>query len=133
MAEPSDDIVAQSADLSARVHAAGGPDALISTLAKGVKRQKRALWLLAVSVFIDLCLTGALTVAFSHINANTVTAKNSCKAGNDFRTDDRKLWEFVVALPTKTSNGTTLGQLLGPANEKTLDGFLDTTFALRKC
>lgn len=126
------DIVEQAVDLRVRENAAGTPQDLVTSLVRGLARQKRNLRWIAFSVFLDVLLSIALAIAFINIAHNTDTVKNSCMSGNEFRKNDRQLWDFILTLPAGPGQSP-IQVLTRQQNEKALNAYLNKTFALRVC
>lgn len=134
MSEPTDDgdIAERTKALNLREAAAGGPQALVESLVKGVHRQGRFLKWVAISVVFDIVLSIILGFAVLQINHNAYAVHLTCLSGNTFRANERALWDFVFQLPANP-NETSAEKAFRESQTDKFTAFLDKTFAPRTC
>src|SRR5437899_4570978 len=101
------------------------------------RRNRRLIWGNYVGWALDVALSVLLAVvAFTAVHANSQAARNhdtqvaSCKAGNDARSQNKGLWQFVIE-QVKAANPHPRR-----AEQRVIDQFqakVDTATALRDC
>lgn len=135
----SSDLQAKAAALEAREAEAGGPGAIIDSLVAGLEKQHRTIVWLWVSIALDVLLSLVLTAVAlfavhtaNKVQSNSSITHTSCLAGNEFRSNDRALWDFVLKLPIPADE-TVARRATRIANTAALNSFLDVTFKLRVC
>lgn len=125
---------------------AEGANGLVGALVRGLSRQKLVSRWLVVSICLDVMLT--LGMAYYVIQSseqagqldrntaasalNVVQQHNTCLSGNEFRTNERMLWDQILSLPPQP--GLTPLQLKARlTSNRQIRGYLDTAFKLRNC
>lgn len=76
----SDDIERRADELTAREVEAGGPGALVDSLAQGLKRQGRYIFITAISVAADILLSVILAIVVLVVNHATDRANSNAVA-----------------------------------------------------
>jgi len=142
--EPDPDLAIQAAD---RLH--GSVDGLreeIANLRVFGKRNRHLIWGLAVSLVLDVCLSGAVTIlavksaqAADRASETTSLATRNrdqqivtCRAGNEARAAQVQLWTYVLDLVAQGPRP----QQLDPQQAQRLQqlrGYLSTGFTARDC
>lgn len=139
-----EDIVSRADATDARM----GDDAegMIRSLVRGLDHQRRVSRWLALSIVLDIAMTFMVVFFFTRgveqgvqIDRNSaavaqarVTQRASCLSGNEFRENERLLWDRILSLPP--APGRTPEQVA--ASVKTtasINSFLDVAFKLRVC
>lgn len=112
---------------------------MIAYLMKAHRRDRRRWIVTWTSIMIDVVLSAALAVLWvisdsqTHdIQSNAVSVKASCVSGNEFRTAERSLWEFILTQPPTTPQ--TPDRAAARAKQaESFRLYLDKAFALRDC
>lgn len=117
---PENDLEGRVADLKAREVAAGGPEALVSSLASGLSKLRRYVLIASIGLVLDIALSvvavltvlslqhsehslrtavGQQAVNTTDIASNRNVAYRDCLASNSFKATDKALWEFYLTQP----------------------------------
>lgn len=121
-------------ELNERLDATDLPKA-VYVLVKDAHKRKRQMKLLAISIALDLILTGGLAaLSFKthslakQAESNRTAIIRNCETSNDARSKNNELWQFAFNLPETTKPT--------PQQQDNIDKFkakVDDTFMLRDC
>ncbi len=124
----------RNAELDKKIESTDLPNA-VDTLLKDAKSRRRQIKLLALTVAFDVLLTigfGYITLKTHDIatkaDSNSAAIVRSCESTNESRANNKKLWDYILALPPRTERT--------PAQTEQLadfQAFVDKTFAPRNC
>lgn len=99
------------------------------------RRNRRGIWVLGVSMAVDLALTVGVVISLAQSSnasdkASQVRTQQivTCQASNEARANNKKLWEYLLALPPTSPR--TEKQVRQIADFR---AFVDKTFAPRDC
>lgn len=120
--------------LNEKLDATDLPNA-VHVLVKDAHKRKRQLRLLAISITLDLILTGGLAYLSlqthsiaKQAESNRAAIIRNCETSNDGRAKNKELWDFAFNLPPATTQ--TEQQ---KSNLEKFKAKVDDTFMLRDC
>lgn len=129
------DVIKRSDELDERMTKLPDLNQAVVDLITSGKRLRRLINLIYVVIILEVALSivGVIIYTGSQVNrANIATLHaslvSSCKANNDFRSDNLKLWQYLLAIPPE--------QPQTPAQQKIttdFNSFVSKTFAPRNC
>lgn len=137
-----DDLFARSEHLDERLKELP-IDVLVAKLVTSGRRNRHLIRLVALGLMLDIALTGAAFGGYLAIRrvANT-TARNAatlsqlCEAGNEFRRENRALWQPVLNESKRAPADPRLSPAGRQRQERLAQDFqkrLNNTFASRPC
>lgn len=99
------------------------------------RRNRKLIWLSWLSIIFDLILTLAVIyfanqsiISRNRIESTHISVVANCQAGNNFRKDNLKLWNYVLAVPSPTPRTEQQEQTRTDFRK-----FVNKTFELRDC
>lgn len=133
------DTVTRSDQLDKRIaNSPAGINKTVTDLVLAGKRIRRLINLVIASLILEAILLFGFLMLFTRQQVNQVNIQTNrnilianCESGNQFRKDNRVLWEYILSIPRDPARPVQTEQE-AQAIEK-FKAFLNTTFAERNC
>lgn len=104
------------------------PEDLLSAVARLSLRSRAKMRALTILFVFDVLLTfGVGYTAYANHHQSVQADQKTCRAGNAFRTNDKKLWDYAIGLVDRGANTATHAEL------NVFHRFVDQTDKLRQC
>lgn len=125
------DILKRSEALDERLKG-GDVEQGLNDLSKYGRKSRHYIRLLTATLILDIFLTAGLIAFGLHSNSTHNSVVAGCRSGNEFRTNQKQLWNYILAIPSDRPL-TSEQQAKRDRQITNFKVFLDKTFKLRDC